>query len=104
VTKFGFYVSIDVFGAEGIVPLDGIDTDRYHLSDDGSFLVGSKTGKTFSVGDRVRVQAVDASLSRRRITFRWMKTTKRVSASGIRRAERGGNNRKSGDGKTRRRR
>ncbi len=104
VTKFGFYVSIDDFGAEGIVPLDGIDTDRYRLSDDGAALVGAKTAKTFAVGDRVRVQAVDASLSRRRITFRWMKTTKRVSAAGLRRVDRGGKNRKPKEDKGKRRR
>lgn len=104
ITKFGFYVSIDNFGAEGIVPLEGIDTDRYRLSEDGSHLAGVKTGKTFAVGDRVRVQAVDASLSRRRITFRWMRTMKRVSAALPRHTEPATRGRKPGGGGGKRRR
>lgn len=78
VARHGFYVSIDQFGAEGLVPLEGIDGDHYTLTADGSALAGQRTGKTFAAGDRVHVQAVDASIARRRILFRWLRTDKRV--------------------------
>ncbi len=101
IARHGFYVAIDGFGAEGLVPLEGIDSDRYSLTDDGGALAGSKTGKTFAAGDRVRVQAVDASLSRRRILFRWMKTLKRVSGAPMRKTDRGGKPRGSKEGSVR---
>src|SRR5882762_1032276 len=55
VTKFGFFVElIDLF-VEGLVPLNTLTDDRYTFHESTREIIGQRTGKTYSLGDRVRV-------------------------------------------------
>lgn len=60
VTGFGFFVRLDHLGAEGLVRLSSIDDDYYHFDEKHYSLIGRRTGRTFRLGDRVRVGVLNA--------------------------------------------
>jgi ribonuclease R len=60
VTKFGFFVELTDLFVEGLVPLHtlGIDSDnddRYTFHEATRQIIGQRSRKTYSLGDRVRV-------------------------------------------------
>ncbi len=61
VTGFGFFVRLDNLGAEGLIRVSSIDDDYYNFDEERYSLIGRRTGRTFRLGDRVRVgiQSVD---------------------------------------------
>lgn len=55
VTKFGFFVElIDLF-VEGLVPLDSLEGDHYTFRENTRQIIGARTKKMYSIGDKVRV-------------------------------------------------
>jgi len=55
VTKFGFFVElIDMF-IEGLVPISTLTGDRYTYRENTKQIIGERTKKIYSLGDRVRV-------------------------------------------------
>jgi ribonuclease R len=59
VTKFGFFVELTDLFVEGLVPLNTLDSgdknDRYAYHEDTRQIIGQRSRKTYSLGDRVRV-------------------------------------------------
>jgi ribonuclease R len=55
VTKFGFFVELNDLFVEGLVPLDSLADDRYTFHENTRQIIGQRTRRTFSMGDRVRV-------------------------------------------------
>jgi ribonuclease R len=55
VTKFGFFVELTDLFVEGLVPLNTLTDDRYTYHDDARQIIGQRSRKTYSLGDRVRV-------------------------------------------------
>jgi ribonuclease R len=59
VTKFGFFVELTDLFVEGLVPLNTLDSgdknDRYTYHEDTRQIIGLRSRKTYSLGDRVRV-------------------------------------------------
>ena len=59
VTKFGFFVELTDLFVEGLVPLntlgDGGNYDRYTYHENTRQIIGQRSRKTYSLGDRVRV-------------------------------------------------
>jgi ribonuclease R len=59
VTKFGFFVELTDLFVEGLVPLstltDGDKNDRYTYHETTRQIIGQRSRKTYSMGDRVRV-------------------------------------------------
>jgi ribonuclease R len=71
VAGFGMFVTIDEPFVEGLVRVDYLVPDDYYIFDDVSLrMVGRRTGRTFSLGDSVRVEVVSASVARRKIDFK----------------------------------
>jgi ribonuclease R len=71
VAGFGAFVTVDEPFVEGLVRVDYLVPDDYYLFDDVALrLVGRRTGRAFSLGDRVKVQVVSASVARRKIDFK----------------------------------
>jgi ribonuclease R len=71
VAGFGVFVQVDDPFVEGLVRVDYLVPDDYYVFDDVSLrLVGRRTGRAFSLGDRVRVEVVSSSVARRKIDFR----------------------------------
>ena len=69
VTKFGFFVElIDMF-IEGLVPLTSLEDDHYTFRDNTRQIIGSRTRKTYSIGDRIKVLVDRIDHLERKIQF-----------------------------------
>ena len=55
VTKFGFFVELTDLFVEGLVPLNTLDDDHYTFHEDTRQIIGQRTRKTYSLGNRIRV-------------------------------------------------
>jgi ribonuclease R len=55
VTKFGFFVELTDLFVEGLVPLNTLADDRYTYHEDTRQIIGQRSRKTYSLGNRVRV-------------------------------------------------
>ena len=55
VTKFGLFVELTDLFVEGLVPLNTLDDDRYTYHEATREIIGQRSRKTYSLGDRVRV-------------------------------------------------
>ena len=55
VTAFGLFVAIDEYGADGFIPFRLMTGDYYEYDDEAQQLVGRGSGKTYRMGDTIRV-------------------------------------------------
>ena len=55
VTKFGFFVELTDLFVEGLVPLDSLTDDRYTYHENTREIIGQRTRKIYSLGQRIRV-------------------------------------------------
>jgi len=55
VTKFGFFVELTDLFVEGLVPLSTLTDDRYTYHENTRQIIGQRTRRTYSLGNRVRV-------------------------------------------------
>jgi len=68
----GVFVQIDSPFVDGMVKVSDLAKDAgeaFYRDDTGVRMVGERTGKTLTVGDRVMVELVDASVARRQIDW-----------------------------------
>lgn len=68
-TNYGFFVDLTQSMAYGFVHLRTFRDDIYHLSDDGTELVGRRTGQAFRAGDKVFVDVESVDRFKRQIDF-----------------------------------
>lgn len=69
VLPFGIFVELENFFIEGLVHLTRLPEDRYQFLELRHMLVGERGGRTFRLGDRVRVRVEAADPVRRQIDF-----------------------------------
>jgi len=69
VTKFGMFVELNDLFVEGLVPLATLTDDRYQFHDNTRQIIGQRTRKTYSLGDRVRVLVDRIDHIQKRIQF-----------------------------------
>jgi len=55
-TRFGFFVELDALFVEGLVPIEFLPGERFTFQENSRRIVGDRTGRTFSIGDRVTVR------------------------------------------------
>ena len=55
VTKFGLFVELTGLFVEGLVPLNTLYDDHYSYHENTRQIIGQRSRKTYSLGDRVRV-------------------------------------------------
>jgi ribonuclease R len=55
VTKFGFFVELTDMFVEGLVPLNTLTDDFYTYHENTRQIIGQRTRKTYSMGQRIRV-------------------------------------------------
>ncbi|HME11026.1 MAG TPA: VacB/RNase II family 3'-5' exoribonuclease [Bryobacteraceae bacterium] len=65
--KFGFFVELEQFFVEGLVPIDTLPGDRYMYNENTRKIVGQRSRRMFAIGDRVhvvldRVEALERKL------------------------------------------
>ena len=68
VTNFGFFVELDN-GVDGLVRAAEIGGDYYAFVENEFALIGSRTGKSFHIGDGVRVKLTAANIKLRQLSF-----------------------------------
>ena len=68
VTNFGFFVELDN-GVDGLVRAAEIDGDYYAFVEQKFALIGQATGKSFRIGDAVKVRLSSVNVSLRQINF-----------------------------------
>lgn len=60
VTKSGLFIRLEETGADGFVPISTLGDDYYQHFEDDYALVGQKSGRTYRLGDTVRVRLEEA--------------------------------------------
>src|SRR5579859_352461 len=55
VTKYGLFVELEDMFIEGLVPLDSLTGDRFTYRENTREIIGERTRKKYSLGDRVKV-------------------------------------------------
>jgi len=55
VTKFGFFVELTDLFVEGLVPLNTLTDDFYTYHENTRQIIGQRSRKTYSLGQRIRV-------------------------------------------------
>ncbi len=91
VAGFGFFVEIGEPFVEGLVKLERLAGDRYQFDDRTMRLVGGASGRSFALGDQVRVRIENVSVQRRKIDLvleEHAETAPRRPADGRRRRRR----------------
>lgn len=68
VTNFGFFVKLDN-GVDGLVRAAELKDDYYEFVEREFALIGHATGKSFHIGDSVRVKLTAASVKLRQLSF-----------------------------------
>jgi ribonuclease R len=69
VTKFGFFVELTDMFIEGLVPISTLTDDRYVYHDATRQIIGQRTRKTYSLGDRAHVLVDRIDPVQRKIQF-----------------------------------
>lgn len=73
VSTFGFWVETIEHKCEGLVSLrDLSEFDEFWHDDTDYALVGSRSGKKFRMGDKIRIKVVAANLTKRQLDFHWV--------------------------------
>jgi ribonuclease R len=68
-TKYGLFVELEEMFIEGLVPIDTLPGDRYTYHENVRKIVGQRTRREFSIGDRVRVSLDRVDASERKLQF-----------------------------------
>ena len=68
VANFGFFVELEN-GVEGLVRAASLHDDFYNYIESEFALIGKRRGKSFHIGDKVRVKLIEANIELRQLTF-----------------------------------
>ncbi|WP_259780037.1 ribonuclease R [Aestuariispira ectoiniformans] len=60
VTHFGLFVTLDETGADGLIPVSSLPFDRYVHDETAHALIGTQTGLTYTLGEKVTVSLSEA--------------------------------------------
>jgi ribonuclease R len=69
VMKYGFFVELTELFIEGLVPIDTLEDDHFTYRENTRQIIGQRSGRIFSIGDRVRVLADRIDHVQRKIQF-----------------------------------
>ena len=60
IARFGAFVKLDETGADGLIPVREIGAEYFHFDAEAQTLIGSDTGLTIGIGQRVTVRLAEA--------------------------------------------
>ncbi|MEO5595489.1 MAG: ribonuclease R [Chitinophagaceae bacterium] len=73
VSSFGFWVETVEHKCEGLVSINGLfDYDDFRYVETDYCLAGRRSGRTFRMGDKVRIRLVSANLAKRQLDYEWV--------------------------------
>ncbi|TCS74234.1 ribonuclease R [Effusibacillus lacus] len=93
ITTFGIFVELDN-SIEGLVHISYLEDDYYHHDEKRYALIGERTGRTFRIGDRVKVRVEAVNKENRTIDFRMLEGGQYVGIGGGKRKEKTGDRRR----------
>jgi ribonuclease R len=67
ITDFGIFAEMEENKCEGLIPLETIENDRYYFNAQKYAIVGSKQGKTYTLGDKILVKIKEVNVPKRSI-------------------------------------
>lgn len=68
-TKFGFFVELQEYFVEGVVSLEQLTDDRYTFDVNHHMIKGKRSGKTYQIGDKVKVRVKEVDMLKRQTRF-----------------------------------
>jgi ribonuclease R len=68
-TRFGFFVELEDLFIEGLVPIDTLRGDRFNYHENTRKLIGERSRRQFSIGDKVRVRLDRADAVEKKLQF-----------------------------------
>jgi len=69
VSKWGIFVELNISKSEGLIRFSELDDDFYYLDEDNYRIIGRKGGKTFRLGDDVKVLVKNVDMEQRKLDF-----------------------------------
>lgn len=72
VAPFGAFVVLDNTGAEGMIHISKLGEDYWNLDEKKYRIVGERTGKIFTLGDKVKVKIESVDLDQRKLEMRFV--------------------------------
>ncbi|MDP4212223.1 MAG: ribonuclease R [Bacteroidota bacterium] len=76
VAAFGFWVETVEHKCEGLVSINSLmEYDDFRLIESDYALVGRRSGRSFRMGDKVRIKVVSANLAKRQLDYEWVLST-----------------------------
>lgn len=87
VTEWGFFVELEENKCEGMVHVRTLRDDRYYFDEENYCIRGQRSGRKFTLGDKVRVLVKSADLMKKQIDFELVSD----EGAGTRKESRGGN-------------
>ena len=73
VTEWGLYAEDSETRAEGMIKLSSLGDDFYKLDAKTYSIIGEKTKKTYTLGQKIKVKLVSADLDRRQMDYEIVK-------------------------------
>ena len=81
VTSFGLFVELDEVFVEGLLHVTALSNDYYHFDPLRYSLRGERSGKTYRLGDKVKVRVARVDLDERKIDFELAQTERQTRHS-----------------------
>jgi ribonuclease R len=73
VASFGFWVETVEHKCEGLISINSLlEYDEFRHVESDYCLVGQRSGKKFSMGDKVTIKVVAANLTKRQLDYEWV--------------------------------
>ncbi|HTK33162.1 MAG TPA: ribonuclease R [Candidatus Paceibacterota bacterium] len=69
VTKWGMYVEENESKSEGMIGMRSLGIDYYVFNEKSYSIIGEKTGKVFTLGDKVKFKAIAADLDKKTLDY-----------------------------------
>ena len=66
---WGIYVEIEENKCEGMVYIKDIEDDKYYYSEQQQAIVGKKTHKKYTLGDKINIEVKKADLVKKHLDF-----------------------------------
>ena len=69
VSDWGIYVEIEENKCEGMVYIKDIEDDKYYFSEQQQAILGRKTNKKYTLGDKINIEVKKADLVKKHLDF-----------------------------------
>jgi ribonuclease R len=69
ITDFGLFAEIDGFYVSGLIHVTDLPGDRYFYDRKANLLKGKKTGRTYRLGQNIKIKIANVTPQERKITL-----------------------------------